>query len=103
MNFACIINVVKFPINKNKHMTPIKLSLLKNSILIFPNLTLSLIKGIPKPINKFANFFIFLIKASITPIKQNKDKNKDILKLSKEAKNPVVVVPIFAPIIIAEA
>jgi hypothetical protein len=52
VNFACIINVVKFPINKNKHMTPIKLSLLKNSILIFPNLTLSLIKGIPKPINK---------------------------------------------------
>ena len=58
---------------------------------------------IPKPINKFAIFFIFLIKASITPIKQNKDKNKDILKLSKEAKSPVVVVPIFAPIIIAAA
>ena len=60
-------------------------------------------KIIPKPINKLAIFINFLIKANITPMKQNRDKYKEILKLSKEAKSPVVVVPIFAPIIIAAA
>ena len=44
-----MIKVVKFPINKNRQMTPIKLLLLKISILIVPTLKLSLIKGIPKP------------------------------------------------------
>jgi hypothetical protein len=44
-----MIKVVKFPINKNRQMTPIKLFLLKISILIVPTLKLSLIKGIPKP------------------------------------------------------
>ena len=58
---------------------------------------------IPKPINKLEIFINFLIKASITPMKQNRDKYKEILKLSKEAKSPVEVVPIFAPIIIAAA
>ena len=53
-----MIKVVKFPINKNRQMTPIKLFLLKISILIVFSFylidiiiikELSLIKGIPKP------------------------------------------------------
>ena len=60
-------------------------------------------KIIPRPTNKFAIFFIDFTKASITPIKVNKDKYKDIFKLSREARSPVTVVPIFAPIIIAAA
>ena len=58
---------------------------------------------IPRPFKKFPIFFIFWLKLRITPIKQNKDKYNETFKLSKEAKSPVAVVPIFAPIIIEEA
>ena len=58
---------------------------------------------IPNPDIKFAIFFIFLINASITPINTNNDRYREIFKLSKEAKRPVTVVPIFEPIIIAAA
>ena len=58
---------------------------------------------IPNPVIKFAYFFIFLIKANITPIKTSKDKYKEIFKLSKDAKRPVTVVPMFDPIIMAAA
>jgi hypothetical protein len=39
----------------------------------------------------------------MTPIKTNRDKYNEIFKLSKEARSPVAVVPMFAPIMIAAA
>ena len=60
-------------------------------------------KIIPRPTIKLAIFFIFLIKANITPINTKRDKYNEIFKLSREANNPVTVVPILDPIIIAAA
>ena len=103
-----IIAVKRIPKNSNNNgkLTFCKTSAIKSfiesslhALLINFNPT----KIIPKPVIKFAIFFIFLIKASITPINTNKDKYKDIFKLSREASRPVTVVPILDPIIIAAA
>ena len=60
-------------------------------------------KIIPKPNIKLAIFLILFINVNITPINTKSDKYRETFKLSREAKNPVVAVPILAPIIIAAA
>lgn len=61
------------------------------------------IKPNPHKIDPIFFTFWFLKNIIITPIKANTDVNKDILRLDKETIIPVMVVPIFAPIIIAVA
>ena len=89
------------------------------SIFSNPDLNTSLIESslqesliISKPMNIIPNPLIippkffkksFLKNISITPIKVRKLKYNDKFKLCKDAKIPVIVVPIFAPIIIAVA